>query len=117
MILVMKNSNNIILAWELYQKNVSINYIARHCNKHRATISVWINSIKRVGLSNYLNSYESSKKKPRPNRQISHSTKEKIWKIKENNPQISGYKIKELLKRKDNLDLSISKIYAILKEK
>lgn len=116
MILVMKNTSYIILAWELYQKNVSINGIANHCDKHRATISKWINSIKKDGLRNYLTSYEVSKKKQRPGRQVSSSIKKKIWGIKQSNPKISGYKIQKILKRKYNISLSASKIYVILNE-
>ncbi|MFH1899667.1 MAG: hypothetical protein ABIJ83_00125 [Patescibacteria group bacterium] len=113
----MKNTNCIILAWELYQRNVLINDIANHCGKHRATVSNWINSIKKDGLKNYLNSYETAKKKNRPSRQISFNTKKKIWEIKRINSKVSGYQIQKLLKKKHNISLSISKVYAIIKEK
>lgn len=106
----------VLSAWELYQKGVLISNIANHCNKHRSTISRWLSGIKKEGLNDYVNLYNTAKNVERPNKQINQYTKELIYHIKKNNPSISGYKIRILLKKHYRIHISTSKVYQILKK-
>lgn len=110
----MSDIKNILLAWELHQRKVMINDIANHCDKHRSTISRWINGINEIGLREYLYIYRIAKEKKRPGRQINSRVKNLIRSIYLEDP-ISGYKLQKILKKKYNIKVSVSKIYLIMK--
>lgn len=112
----MIDSKNLLLAWELFQRGVSIDNIALHCKKHRATISHWINNIQKFGLDEFIYQYQTVKKKERIARQVPKNVREKVVMIKKNNPSLSGYSIQKELKMKHNILLSSSKIYEILRK-
>lgn len=108
---------NILLAWELHNKKVPVVNIAKLCGKHRVTVTNWIKNIEEKGLSQYLEYLSSVRKKERKQRQVSLDTKKKIWDIMSHNSNISGYNIKNLLTEKHGITLSVSKVYAIMKER
>lgn len=112
----MNDFTHIVQAWELYQRGVSINNIAYHCHIHRSTLSRWINSIKEIGLSNYVNIYSNAKKGIRPSRQINPRTKQLIWELQKADQNKSGYQIQKTLNLQYHISISISKVYLIMKE-
>ena len=79
----MKNLTCITLAWELHQQGVSNLKIAKHLDRHRETIGLWIKNIYGVGLNQFLLQYDQAKKKPRPGRQIDPVIKRWIWNIRQ----------------------------------
>lgn len=58
----MENTTKIITAWELHQQGIPKTHIAKHLNKHRETIYLWISNIEKIGLNQFLTEYEQAKK-------------------------------------------------------
>lgn len=112
----MVDSKNILLAWELFQQGVSIENIALHCKKHRATISHWIRKIQYYGLDEFIIQYQTVKKKERIGRQVPMTVRKKVVMMKKENPSLSGYSIQKKLKLRHSIHLSSSKIYEILRK-
>lgn len=110
----MKNLQHIILAWELYQKQVKLTDIAKHCQKHRATVSLWIMRIKQIGLDEYLIEYRNAKKGQRLSRQVPKQLEQSIKQARLDDPGLSGYRIHRLLVE-SGASISISKVYEILR--
>lgn len=110
----MNNLQPIILAWELYQRQVKLTDIAKHCQKHRATVSLWLKRIKQIGLDEYLIEYRNAKKGQRLSRQVPKLLEERIRRAKLDDPGLSGYRIHHLLVE-SGATISISKVYEILR--
>lgn len=113
----MEQTTKITLAWQLHQNGISNSQIARDLQLNRETVNRWIASIKQQGLLSFLNNYCAAPKKPRPNRQVPLSVKQKIWFLREREAGICGQKIAYFLQKEEGISLSVPKIYEILAEK
>lgn len=113
----MENTTKIITAWELHQQKIPKTHIAKHLDKHRETIGIWIKNIEELGLQQFLKNYENSKKGERKGSQIDPKWKMKVWEIRERESDCCGQKIQYYLQKETGFKLSVPKIYEILKEK
>jgi transposase len=113
----MRNSTLITLCWELYEQGIPKSHIAERLGKHRETIHIWIENIKRYGLFGFLDKYEQAKKGERKRRQVDPLIKRLVWGIREREYYCCGQKIQYFLKLEQDIHLSVPKIYEILAEK
>ncbi len=113
----MRNSTLITLCWELYEQGIPKSHIAERLGKHRETIHIWIENIKRYGLLGFLDKYEQAKKGERKRRQVDPLIKRLVWEIREREYYCCGQKIQYFLKLEQDIHLSVPKIYEILAEK
>ena len=113
----MRNSTLITLCWELYEQGIPKSHIAERLNKHRETIHIWIQNIKRYGLLPFLDKYEQAKKGERKRRQVDPVVKRLVWNIREREFHCCGQKIQYFLHNEYGIHLCVPKIYEILAEK
>lgn len=110
--------SKISIAWEMYSFGVSIDEISEQLHVHRATVYRWISGIRKSDdLEIYLDSYISSKKGPRAKRKVNSTLKKNVFKIREENNDCCGQKIKYFLKEDYGINVSVTTIYKILREK
>lgn len=114
-----KQLTKIVLAWELFEKNVPKSHIAKQLGVHRETIHLWIVGILNnpEGLSGFLKAYEMAKKGERMKRKTDGLLKTRIYRLREENRRCCGIKIKKYLKDEYDITLGITTIYKILGEK
>lgn len=79
----MGNTTKIITALELYQQKIRKLHIAKHLNKHRETIGIWVDGIEELGLKKFLDNYENAKKVERKAKHIDPKLKMKVCEIRE----------------------------------
>ena len=113
----MSNLTLIALAWELHQQGVPKSRIAVQLHKNRETIHLWILGVAEHGLLPFLERYRQAKKAPRRTRQVDPLVKRRVWEIREREAQCCGQKIAYFLAREHRIQLSVPKIYEILREK
>lgn len=113
----MENTTKIITAWELHQQNIPKLHIAKHLNKNRETIRIWIAGILKHGLDEYLRIYSNAKKGKRSKRQLDPILKRRIWDIRERENDCCGEKIQYFLRKEYSLKIATSTIYIAIKEK
>ncbi len=113
-----KQTSKIVLAWDLLQQGVPKGRIAGHVNVHRRTIIRWHQSINEVGnIEEFLDQYLIAKKGEREKRKIDPLLKRRIWEIREENKDCCGQKIQYYLKEDYKIEVSVTTIYKVLKEK
>lgn len=105
------------ICWGLYQNNISPESISKQLGIHRATIYRWLKKIKQVGIKEFLRKYTKAKKGRRRSNQTDPLIKLYIYRIRQENNNCCGEKIKYFLAKEHNIELSVATIYNILKEK
>lgn len=93
----MNQLTKITIAWELFESGTPKLHIARKLGLHRETVHLWIKTIKELGLLEFLDSYTNAKKGERPKRKIDGLLKERVCRLREENRNCCGQKIKEYL--------------------
>lgn len=114
----MTQTSKIALSWDLFEQNIPITRIAGNAGVHRSTIHRWIKGIKEVGdLESFIDAYLVTKKGPRKKRKVDGLLKNLIYKIRDDNKNCCGQKIKYFLKKDYSIPLGTTSIYKILEEK
>jgi transposase len=107
----------ITLAWELFEQAVSKAHIANQLAITRETVYIWIKGIQELGLLEFLEQYTNAKKGERRKRKIDGLLKSRVYRLREENRDCCGQKIKEFLSDEYGIELSTTTIYKILGEK
>lgn len=109
----------IILVLELFEQGVPKSHIAQQVGVHRETVGEWIKGIMHHenGLLGFLEDYERAKKGERKKRKVSGLLKARIYRLREDNRQCCGQKIKEYLFAEYGVQLGIKAVYKILGER
>jgi len=107
----------ITIAWELFEQDVPKTHIANQLSLNRETVHIWITGIQAVGLMKFLENYTTAKKGERTKRKTDGLLKSRIYRLREENRDCCGQKIKEFLYDDYGLNLSVTSIYKILREK
>jgi len=105
------------ICWSLYQNGISPEKIPEQIGKDRATIYRWIKGIKLKGINKIIRSYQQAKKGRRRPRKTDVITKIHIFKVREDNNNCCGEKIRYFLKQNYEEIVSLSTIYRVLREK
>lgn len=113
----MNQLTKITLAWELHEEGTPKLHIARKLDIHRETVHLWIRGIEEVGLLGFLDSYTNAKKGERAKRKVDGLLKARVYRLREENRDCCGQKIKEYLERDYGVNLGIKAIYKILGER
>lgn len=115
----MNQLTRITLAWELFSEQVPKSHIAQKLGIHRETVGLWIKEIENnpLGLTGFIDGYLSAKKGERSKRKLDGLLKNQIWRIRDENRDCCGQKIREYLFRELGVLLSVKTIYKILGEK
>lgn len=115
----MNKLSQIALAWELYQNNTPIVTISQILKVHRETIGIWITRTKKnpYGITGFLDQYVNAKKGERKKRKLDGLLKARIYRIRDENKECCGQKIKEYVTREFGTSPSVATIYRALKEK
>jgi len=107
----------IALALELFEQGIPKTHISQRVGIGRATLYRWLSGIQQVGdLELFLNKYLSSKKGQRAKRKIDGLLKLKIWNLRDKY-DCCGQKLRYFLDEDYGIDLGVTSIYKILKEK
>lgn len=113
----MLNITKITLAWELFQQQVPQLHIAKQLQVDRVTVYRWIQGIQQTGdLEVFLDQYLSAKKGERAKRKVDGLLKVRIWNLRDKY-DCCGQKLRYFLDEEYGLDLGVTSIYKILKEK
>jgi len=107
----------IILCSELFNKGLPQTHIAEELGINRDTVRLWINGIQENTLFGFIDKYSCAKKGERSKRKIDVLTKSRIYKLRTNNRDCCGQKIKEFLFDEYKTSVSHTTIYKILGEK
>lgn len=115
----MNQITKITLAWELYREQVPKMHIAQRLGVHRETVGLWTREIENnpSGLIGFIDNYLSAKKGKRAKRKLDGLLKNQIWRIRDENRDCCGQKIREYLSRESGVLLSVKTIYKVLGEK
>jgi len=113
----MENTTKVVLAWELHQQKVAKTQIAKHLDKHRETVRLWIQGIEKKGLNDFLSQYIVAKQVEHKARQTDAILKRRIWEIRERESDCCGQKIQYFLQKEYDTHISVPKIYEVLKER
>ncbi len=113
---VMNQLTKITIAWELFQQGVPKSHIASKLDLNRETVHLWIRDVLKFGLEDFLESYVNSKKGERKKRKTDGLLKTRIYRLRQDNRNCCGQKIKEFLKDDYGIVLSHTTIYKILSE-
>lgn len=113
----MNKLTKIILAWELFESGVLKAHIAKQLEVSRETVHIWIRAIQGVGLIQFLEDYSNAKKGVRTKRKTDGLLKSRIYRLREENRDCCGQKIKEFLFDEYGIQLSTTTIYKVLAEK
>lgn len=112
------NITKITLAWELFEQGVPQLHIADRLDVDRVTIYRWITGIKKAGdLELFLDQYINAKKGEREKRKVDGLLKNRIWRLRRDNKDCCGQKIRYFLNEEYGIDLGVKSIYKILGEK
>ncbi len=107
----------ITLALELEEQGMCRSHIAQRVGIGRATLYRWLDGIKEAGdLELFVDKYLSAKKGKRAKRKVDGLLKLQIWNLRDKY-DCCGQKIQYFLKEEYDTKLSVTEIYAILKEK
>jgi len=107
----------ITLAWELFNQGVPQTHIAERLSVNRDTVRLWIKGIKELTLFGFIDKYVVAKKGERAKRKVDGLLKTRIYKLREENRDCCGQKIKKFLSDEYEISLSHTSIYKILSEK
>ena len=107
----------ITIAWELYEIGVAKAYIARQLEVNRETVHIWIKAIEKFGLLQFFEEYTNARKGERTKRKTDGLLKTRIYRLREENRDCCGQKIKEFLIDDYDIELSVTSIYKVLREK
>lgn len=107
----------ITLAWELFEQTVPKTHIANQLGTTRETVHIWIKGIQELGLLEFLEQYADAKKGKRRKRKIDGLLKSRVYRLREDNRDCCGQKIKKFLFDEYGIELSTTTIYKILGEK
>lgn len=113
----MQQLTKITLAWELFESGLPQIHIADKLDVNRDTIRLWIKAIKEVGLLDFLENYTNAKKGERAKRKTDGLLKSRIYRLREDNRDCCGQKIREFLSLEYGITLSTTTIYKVLGEK
>lgn len=113
----MQQLTKITLAWELFESGIPQIHIADKLDLNRDTIRLWIKAIKEVGLLEFLEDYANAKKGERAKRKTDGLLKSRIYRLREDNRDCCGQKIREFLFDEYGITLSTTTIYKVLGEK
>ncbi|MBU1000685.1 hypothetical protein KKE78_04815, partial [Patescibacteria group bacterium] len=113
----MNQLTKIVITWELFESGIPKLHIAGKLDIHRETVHLWIKGIEEFGLLEFLDNYLSAKKGERAKRKIDGLLKARVYRLREENRNCCGQKIKEYLKRDYGISLGVKSIYKILGEK
>lgn len=111
------NLTKITIAWELYESGVPKVHIADKLKINRETIHLWVKNIEEYGLLEFLERYSNAKKGERSKRKLDGLLKSRVYRLREENRDCCGQKIKEFLSDEYGTSLSTTTIYKILGEK
>lgn len=107
----------ITLALELFEQGIPKTHISQRVGIGRATLYRWLSGIQNAGdLELFLDQYISSKKGERAKRKIDGLLKLKIWNLR-NKYDCCGQKLRYFLDEEYGINLGVTSIYKILKEK
>jgi len=113
-----RQTSKIVLAWDLLGQTVPKGRVAEHVGVNRRTIIRWNQGIlKAQGIENFLDLYLTAKKGEREKRKVDPILKRRIWRIREENNNCCGQKIKYFLEEDYNINLGTTTIYKVLSEK
>ena len=107
----------IVLAWELYEQGTPKAHIAKQLEITRETVHIWIKGIQELGLLDFLEQYTNAKKGERTKRKTDGLLKSRVYRLREDNRDCCGQKIREFLFLEYGVELSTTTIYKILGEK
>lgn len=107
----------ITLAWELFESGVSKSHIASQLQVTRETIHIWLGNVQRYGLLDFLEQYSQAKKGSRVKRKADGLLRSRVFKLREENRDCCGQKIRQFLALEYRIQLSVTSIYKILGEK
>lgn len=108
------NLTRITLVWELYEQGVPKSHIASRLGINRETVQLWIKGVQEFGLFGFLERYAHAKKGERAKRKTDGLLKARIYKLRDDNRNCCGQKIKEFLADDYGINLSVTTIYKIL---
>jgi|SRR3954469_15041078 transposase len=112
------NITKISLCFELFEQGVPQSHIANQLGVDRVTVYRWISGIKKAAEPElFLDQYISSKKGPRTKRKVDGLLKKRIYRLREENNDCCGQKIRYFLNEEYGIDLGVKSIYKILSEK
>ena len=111
------NLTKVTLVWELFEQGVPKGHIASKLSVNRETVHLWIKGIQEFGLIEFLEKYTSAKKGERAKRKIDGLLKTRIFRLRDENRNCCGQKIREFLKDEYGIVLSHTTIYKVLSEK
>jgi len=107
----------ITLALELFEQGIPKTHISQKIGIGRATLYRWLSGIQNAGdLELFLDQYLSSKKGQRAKRRIDGLLKLKIWNLRDKY-DCCGQKLRYFLDEDYGINLGVTSIYKILKEK
>lgn len=109
----------IALVWELHRNHTLGISIAESLRIHRETVGIWIRRIQKnpEGLKGFLDEYINAKKGERKKRKLDGLLKARIYRIREENKDCCGQKIKEYVTREFGASPGVTTIYKVLGEK
>jgi len=115
----MNQLTKIALVWGLFGEQVPKTHIAQKLEIHRETVGLWIKEIEKnpSGLTGFIDNYLSAKKGERSKRKLDGLLKNQIWRIRDENRDCCGQKVREYLNREFGVLLSVKTIYKVLGEK
>ena len=113
----MNQLTKITLAWELFEQAVPKAHIANQLGVTRETVHIWIKGMQELGLLEFLERYTDAKKGERRKRKTDGLLKSRVYRLREDNRDCCGQKIKEFLFNEYGVELSTTTIYKILAEK
>src|SRR5580692_11128275 len=105
------------ICWSLYENGISQEKIPPQIGVHRATVYRWIKGIKLKGIQKFIRDFKGAKKGRRQPRKTDPVTKARIYKIRDENHNCCGEKVKYFLKEEYGQVVSVSTIYNILNQK
>lgn len=112
----MKNEIQVEIAWHLWRSKVKPCKIAKKLGIDRATVYRWIKDFKHLGLKRTLQRRKTCKARTQP-RKITGIVKNRIHRIREEYHDCCGEKIRYYYKKKYGHNISVRKIYEVLKER
>lgn len=107
----------ITIAWELFEQGIPKAHIAKQLGVTRETVHLWIKAATEAGLIAFLEDYTNAKRGERAKRKLDGLLKKRVYRLREDNRDCCGQKIKEFLLSEYGVELSTTTIYKILAEK
>lgn len=116
---IMNQITKITLAWELFEQQIPKTSISQRLEVHRETVGLWVKGIEShsAGLAGFIDNYLQAKKGKRAKRKLDGLLIERICRLREENRDCCGQKIKKYLKAEFGIDLSVTIIYKVLSQR